>query len=244
MASTDDFGLEPLHAIPARERAIQQIRRAINLGRFGPGDMLPPAADLARMLGVSRTTLLEAIAVLSDEGIIEVKRGRGGGIRVIQTAGTDATTRKHLRHNRQSIREIFDYRIALESMAGRLAALRRTKTDVERLRALMARLEDVLEREHSPRAFADFQDLDSRFHLAIAQASRNARLVNGIAEARAEMFLPVGAIFAKLEPTANELHAQIVDAIEEQDGEEAARLMAAHIDGTRASVERLLELRG
>lgn len=243
MSNSDDSVFEPLHAVPARDRVLQQIRRSINLGRFRPGESLPPAPDLARMLGVSRTTLLEAISMLADEGVIEVKRGRGGGLRVTQSGASSTELRNELQRNRKSIRDIFEHRIALESMAAKLAAERRTKTDLSQLRLLMKRIDALLERQHDSPVFADFHDLDTRFHLAIARASRNERLVSGISETRAEMFLPVGAVFADLEPSANDLHALIVDAIEAKDADEASRLMSAHIEGTCRSVERWLKSR-
>src|SRR5689334_11212743 len=61
-----------LHAQVAAE-----IRRAIADGEAKPGDRLPPARDLAAVLGVNRNTVLRALRDLRDEGLLEFRRGRG-----------------------------------------------------------------------------------------------------------------------------------------------------------------------
>ena len=61
----------PLHAQVAAE-----IRRAINEGEAGPGDRIPQARDLATVLGVNNNTVLRALRLLRDEGLIEMGRGR------------------------------------------------------------------------------------------------------------------------------------------------------------------------
>src|SRR5215212_12125545 len=65
---------------PARdlhEQVAAQIRRAIAEGEAGPGERLPPAGDLAAELGVNRNTVLRALRLLRDEGLLEFRRGRG-----------------------------------------------------------------------------------------------------------------------------------------------------------------------
>src|SRR4029079_3166877 len=72
--------LGPVATIPAYELVLEQLRRSIQLGHFLPGDKLPPERDLARQLGVSRTTVREAVRVLEGEGAVEIRRGSAGGI--------------------------------------------------------------------------------------------------------------------------------------------------------------------
>ena len=65
------------------EQVAGEIRRAIAEGEAKPGERLPPAKDLAAVLGVNANTVLRALRVLRDEGLLEFRRGRG-----ISVAGT------------------------------------------------------------------------------------------------------------------------------------------------------------
>ena len=76
--NVDRSGPAPLH-----DQVAAQIRRAIADGEAGPGERLPLAKDLAAVLGVNRNTVLRALHILRDEGLLEFRRGRG-----ITVAGT------------------------------------------------------------------------------------------------------------------------------------------------------------
>jgi GntR family transcriptional regulator len=65
------------------EQVAGEIRRAIAEGEAKPGERLPPAKDLAAVLGVNANTVLRALRLLRDEGLLEFRRGRG-----ISVAGT------------------------------------------------------------------------------------------------------------------------------------------------------------
>src|SRR5246500_67420 len=65
------------------EQVAAEIRRAIADGEAKPGERLPPARDLATVLGVNTNTVLRSLRLLQDEGLLEVRRGRG-----ITVAGT------------------------------------------------------------------------------------------------------------------------------------------------------------
>ena len=64
-------------SIDLYEQAAAEIRRAIADGEAGPGERLPPAKDLAAVLGVNTNTVLRALRQLRDEGLLEFRRGRG-----------------------------------------------------------------------------------------------------------------------------------------------------------------------
>src|SRR5665213_3990980 len=72
-----------LEAVPLHEQVAADIRRAIAEGEAGPGERLPLAKDMAAVLGVNKNTVLRALHILRDEGLLDLQRGRG-----ITVAGT------------------------------------------------------------------------------------------------------------------------------------------------------------
>jgi GntR family transcriptional regulator len=77
------LGIDHGDPTPLHEQVAAKIRRAIAEGQAEPGERLPPARDLAAVLGVNRNTVLRALRLLRDEGLLEFRRGRG-----ITVAGT------------------------------------------------------------------------------------------------------------------------------------------------------------
>jgi DNA-binding FadR family transcriptional regulator len=238
--------LQPVQLVLAHELVLEQIRTALALGRYRAGDTLPRERDLAEMLQVSRPPVREALAVLANEGVIEIRRGRNGGLFVTGRSADEGSMLRLLRENRERLRETYDFRVVIESAAARFAAQRRTRAELAELRgyvAEMQRLSDQLAEQHDAKLLGDFFAVDNDFHLGIAHASRNDWLAKATLAARIEMFRPIGAIFERLEPQANHLHEQICTAIADKDGEAAARYMSEHIEETRTSIESWLQPR-
>jgi GntR family transcriptional regulator, transcriptional repressor for pyruvate dehydrogenase complex len=238
-----DTMLTPVRQIAAHELVVDQMRRAIESGQFRPGDRLPSERDMADQLDVSRTTVRAAASVLEHEGLLVVKRGRGGGFIVQAPTSDPDTARVMLMQNREAIREAFEFRSIVESAAARLAAHRRTEDQILTLRALLDDMTASLEvclAEQTAHHVAQFQALDSRFHLGIAAAAHNPQLAEAVMSARRQMWMPVGSLFGRLEPNANDHHDEILDAIEAHDGDRANERMESHLSDTRRTLESWL----
>ncbi len=78
-----DVNIDRSGPVALHDQVAAQIRRAISDGEAGPGERLPLAKDLAAVLGVNKNTVLRALHVLREEGLLEFRRGRG-----ITVAGT------------------------------------------------------------------------------------------------------------------------------------------------------------
>jgi GntR family transcriptional regulator len=78
-----DVKVDRSESIPLHDQVAAEIRRAIAEGEAGPGERLPLAKDLAAVLGVNKNTVLRALHILRDEGLLDFTRGRG-----VTVAGT------------------------------------------------------------------------------------------------------------------------------------------------------------
>jgi GntR family transcriptional regulator len=69
--------IDPHSTVPLHEQVAAALRRAIAEGQAQVGERLPPACDLAAVMGVNANTVLRALRALRDEGLVEFRRGRG-----------------------------------------------------------------------------------------------------------------------------------------------------------------------
>ena len=83
--------IDPVRPASACDLVVEQLRRAIHLGRFVAGDKLPPERELAKQLGVSRTTVRDAVKILEGEGLVQSKRGAAGGHSLVAIGGVSVS---------------------------------------------------------------------------------------------------------------------------------------------------------
>ena len=72
-----EFGIDRDEDVPLYDQVAAETRKAIADGEAGPGDRLPLAKDLAAILGVNKNTVLRALHIVREEGLLEFRRGRG-----------------------------------------------------------------------------------------------------------------------------------------------------------------------
>jgi GntR family transcriptional repressor for pyruvate dehydrogenase complex len=236
MSQNADIRLVPVAQAPAYELAAEQMRRAILMGRYLPGEKFPPERELSLQLNVSRTTLREALRTLSSEGLVETTRGSHGGVSVLEPPTADAEVRRRLRNSAAQINEAMDLRIAIESHAARLAAERRTKADLKRIVQAFEAVVRTTAEDPEHRHVALYVRTDTEFHLAIARATRNGLLVRAVEDARARMFHELGSVFSTYSEHVNDHHEEVIQAIEAGEAERAEAAMRRHIETSRADV--------
>ena len=227
----------PVEVVTAYELVANQLRRSIYLGRYMVGARLPSERLLTQQLGVSRTTLREAIRMLEAEGLVEIRRGVTGGLFVRAPQEPPERLKQRLREHIALFEEVLEFRLAVEGAASRLAAVRRTEEDLAQLERLH---DDMCVSESLPQ----FRAADNAFHLAIATIAQNNMLFKAIEDARIAMFIYVDAVFdsAVMRLAQQNDHSQILVAIQMRDAKAADEAMAAHIDRTRHELHLLLEI--
>jgi DNA-binding FadR family transcriptional regulator len=229
-----DALLRPVRPGNAFEDTVGRLLQTIRLGVLEPGESLPPERELAGRLGVSRDTVREAIKSLADAGYLVSRRGRYGGTFLAEAPPT--ATEGDPRVSRAEIDDALRLREILEVGGARMAATR-TLTAVDR-EVLWSRLTDVCGAHRD-----DYRRLDSRLHLAIAEAAGSPSLVPLVAENRMRLNLLLDQIplLSRNIAHSDEQHESIVIAILAGDGDRAAAAMRAHTDGSAALLHGFLD---
>ncbi len=216
----------PVRGSGAVAETVARLGEAIGLGLLRPGDRLPSEMQLAAALGISAVSLRSALVVLRSAGLIETRRGRGGGTFI--TAGAAKTLLpKADAPDVSSLEDLATERAVVEGGAAALAAERATTVQC-------ALLESIVEGMLGMQPFEAWSERDALLHLVIGDASGSPRLVSLIAELHAETyrisrFLPVTAEVLAI---ADREHAEIVRAIVAGKATRARTLMEVHVHGT------------
>jgi GntR family transcriptional regulator, transcriptional repressor for pyruvate dehydrogenase complex len=160
----------PITLQKAADAVVAVLVDAIRGGLFEPGDLLPSERQLATRLQVSRNVVRDGIDVLRREGVVSVKRGVGGGIRVIAVDRLHDVVAGLRGKTHDLMQTALEARRAIEFPSFLLAAERATDTEMDALAALVDGLPELAD---APEAF---YALDQRFHRDVVRLSGNALL--------------------------------------------------------------------
>jgi GntR family transcriptional regulator, transcriptional repressor for pyruvate dehydrogenase complex len=224
--------LRPAHGHHAFESCVEQLATSIRLGVYQRGAMLPPERELAERLGVSRSTLREAMAALREAGLVETRRGRGGGTVVTvrpRTPSGRAAARIPERRRAEWL-DALEFRRVVEPGAAEIAA----RADLDDLQR--ARLQKAYAEVSSARRPAQHRQADSRFHLTVATLTGSPRMIEAVTSVQAvlnEMLLAIPVLDANIAHSDRQ-HAVVVRAILAANPERARRAMEEHCDDTAA----------
>lgn len=215
--------MEPVRREALSDQVIARLRRQITSGAWPVGSRIPTESELVEQLGVARNTVREAVRALAHTGLLDIRHGSGSYVR----ATSELAGMMRTRFETAETGDVADVRGALEVRAARLAAVRRTPEDLERLDDLLAQRD---------KAWAEggrvgFVNADAAFHLAVVAASHNTVL--------AELYADLGEVIRAslldhfgeaLRPEQFQDHARLVAAIRDRDADRAARESGSYTD--------------
>jgi DNA-binding FadR family transcriptional regulator len=213
------------------EETVARLGRAIRLGVLEPGARLPPERELADQLGISRSTLRQALSTLTQSGHLTATRGRSGGTFVAQEPPMTATDRKRTPDAWQAM---LDRRTAIELGAVQLATERATDEQFEPLAGLILTMRTADD-------WRSFRRADVDFHLCIAEASGSRWLVQAMTEVHGELsdlLDPIPHPATALEHSTSQ-HDRILAALNERNAARAVARMREHVRGSEALFEGL-----
>jgi GntR family transcriptional repressor for pyruvate dehydrogenase complex len=215
---------EPVQLPTMFEQTVERLGTAIRLGLLAPGSRLPSERSLASQLGISRSTLREALTTLVQSGLLVSTRGRRGGTFVAERPPLAERDRDALG---EEVWAVLDHRVAIEVGATLLAAERADADQLEHLDALVKTMAGAGE-------FADYRRADIGFHIGVAEAASSPRLVRAMTEVQGQVSDLIALIPhpEQVLTHSNAQHKRLVTLLRKGDGARAAASMREHIQGT------------
>jgi DNA-binding GntR family transcriptional regulator len=201
--------------LPLRDKVVAELRRRIVDGVYRPGDRLTEER-LAGAFGVSRNPVREAIRVLESEGFLVAQPRRGAVVAQVST---------------QDVHDLFDIRLALETLAARLVAERHGPAAAERLDEIVTASRTAAAAQQLDR----LAELNTGFHAAICELSGNALLRAMMESLHARLQWVYRQSAAVRAPHSGAEHEALVAAIRAGDPDAAAAAAGTHVSNARAS---------
>jgi GntR family transcriptional regulator, transcriptional repressor for pyruvate dehydrogenase complex len=214
----------PIERRKTYQLVAERLTEEISSRTLKPGDLLPPERELVSAFGVGRSSVREALRILESRGLIE---GRGNGTFAVSTLRNPLNQGLHLllAADEADAKELFEVRRILEGESAALAATRRTNADLRAMQTALAAMEAGLGSEES------FIEADLRFHLRLAQATRN-RVVMHLMHAIRDLLqrsLSSSYHIPGSPERAIDFHRLILEAIAAKRPDEARERMHEHV---------------
>ena len=210
---------------------VDQIQEAILSGKIAAGEKLPAERELKETFNTSRGTLREALRVLEQKGLIEIRLGAGGGA-VVKNVTPDSITESLallIRSRQVPLEDLREFREGVEGNIAALAAQRRTAEDIRTLRTLLAEVRRTLDRGEG---WEGFTTGDTKVHMALAKISGNT-VYGFIQTSIHDNIHRYYARYPARDAEEIEAHYQdlceIVDAVEEGRPDMATAIMRKHL---------------
>jgi GntR family transcriptional repressor for pyruvate dehydrogenase complex len=230
LVEEDGPPLRRANDVTVSRQIMDRVRSALFDGRLRPGDYLGSEKEVAADFGVSRMAARDALRALSANGVVDIRVGAGGGIRV--AAGDpekfgDALSIQVALSGATNV-EVLEAQLGIEERAAELAAVNRTLGDVTEMYRLIEAAEaaqgDALK----------FLRLGWDFHLAVAEASHNRVLIIQLKALRHVAWSTRGS--AQVQGVSERvltIHRDVAAAIEAGDAARARSIMRMHLDHMR-----------
>jgi len=209
---------------------VDQIQTSILNKTFEPGNKLPSERELKEMFNTSRSTLREALRVLEQKGLIEIKPGVSGGA-IVKQIDTDPITESLallIKSGSISLEHLAEFRIKIEGSIVELAADRADDNDIIIMKSLLKESEAFVEKDDWDGVLA----IDKKMHTMLGKISRNPvfqfiqKTIHANIHNYYDEYLPMNKEVAE---DNNNDFAIIIKAIENRDSQKASAQIKDHV---------------
>jgi DNA-binding FadR family transcriptional regulator len=216
----------------AFEDVISQIQESIFQGRLKEGDKLPGERKLREIFKISRGTLREALRALEQKGLITIKTGVRGGAFIcpVDNKLMSESLDLLLRDQKITLKELAEFREAVEGLIAAKAAQKAKKVDLRQLNNILESIKNDL--EASPFDWKAVITKDNEFHLSLSRIVRNRvfeSILNTIYENIYKYFDRFLSKRRRLQVKNYRDLCKIMEAIEKKDSQKAQTFMQDHI---------------
>jgi DNA-binding FadR family transcriptional regulator len=209
---------------------VEQIQEAIFDGRLQTGQTLPAERELKTMFDISRGTLREALRVLEQKGLIEIKLGVGGGsiVKAVDTAQISESLGLLIRSQKVSLNHLARFREDVEGIIAAHAAQRRSREDIKKLKQLLTKALECVEQDRTQRDA--FINIDKQIHMSLAEITGNPIYISVLHSIHDNIHRYYDRFLSMEKPELEENYQDLYDIIEavEKGRAEQARDLAQH----------------
>jgi GntR family transcriptional repressor for pyruvate dehydrogenase complex len=220
--------IEPIHSVHASRATLERLLTMIQEGYWKPGERLPAQRKLAGMLGISMSTLREALQSLQSVGILEMRQGEGTFVSQQPYQTIERVLGLSFAQGVLNIQSLFEARIFIESGLAYHAARRASTEQLEALFGDLKELEQAIRQDR----MRDAEDLDLAFHRRISEMAGNIFLKQVW-----DMLHHVMEQYVRIIPHTLEghrLHVKIAEAIRDRHPDASAQAVRKLIESTQA----------
>lgn len=222
------------------QEIINQIRAAILEGKLNPGDKLALEKELVEQFQVSKQTVRESLRVLEHMGLIEVRKGIGGGVFIVEVDMeiTKESLVNFLYFKKLSIEDLSEFRKLIEPFAARKAAENISRTDLEKLKKSNDQLEKIIYHKYS----REISKIELNFHRILANTTNNPLLILilDFTETLCEDFKSILKPEKEFSRSVFKAHQRIYQAIFQRDPEKASIEMYSHMVKVEDELSKLM----
>jgi GntR family transcriptional repressor for pyruvate dehydrogenase complex len=226
--------LKRVSRVTTSQTVATQLLDLIRQGAVKPGDQLPPEKELMERLQVGRSTVREALQILSTLNVVEASAGHGTFVRRPTASEVLRPEVVSILIGNEDALELLEAREMIEPQCVRLAAIRGTVADFDALSRLLDQHEEARLNNRPVSEYA------ARFHVMLAEASKNKVAASfmdsilGLLMERGRRFDMIPDFQAK----EIEQHREILEVVRSRDPDRAATLMLSHIVESAATFDR------